>query len=158
MHDSVAVRMSTMSLEIESRARRYRALAARAMSSSGGGSIVHITSTNARFGLQSTSVYAAAKAGLEQLVRSMAVELSGHKVRVNAIAPGFLMTSLSKPLWEDDAKRSWNLDRVPMARPGTPREFAAAVQMLCSDANSFMTGQTTVIDGSFLAGSDWSVS
>ena len=88
----------------------------------------------------------------------MAVELSGYNIRVNAIAPGFLMTALSKPLWEDDAKRSWILDRVPMARPGTLREYAAAVRRLCSDASSFMTGQTIVIDGGFLAGSDWSVS
>lgn len=131
--------------------------AAREMTSAGGGTIVHITSTNARYGLESTSVYAAAKAGLEQLVRSMAVELASHNVRVNAIAPGFLMTPLSKPLWEDDAKRLWILERVPLARPGTPREFAAAVQLLCSEASSFITGQTIVIDGGFLAGGDWSV-
>lgn len=127
------------------------------MTSAGGGTIVHITSTNARFGLQSTSAYAAAKAGLEQLVRSMAVELASHNFRVNAFAPGFLMTALSKPLWEDDAKRSWILEKMPLTRPGTSREFAAAVQVLCSEASSFMTGQTIVIDGGFLAGGDWSV-
>ncbi len=131
--------------------------AAHAMESSGGGSIVHVTSTNARFGLQSTSVYGAAKAGLDQLVRAMAVELAPRQVRVNAVAPGFLMTPLSKPLWEDAAKRDWILRRVPLARPGTPRELVAVFQLLCSAAGSFLTGQTIIVDGGFLAGNDWTL-
>jgi len=73
------------------------------------------------------------------------------------VAPGFLMTPLSKPLWEDAAKRDWILRRVPLARPGTPRELVAVFQLLCSAAGSFLTGQTIIVDGGFLAGNDWTL-
>ncbi|HUP16806.1 MAG TPA: SDR family oxidoreductase [Acidimicrobiia bacterium] len=129
--------------------------AARAMKATGGGSIIHISSTNARFGLQSTSVYAAAKAGLDQLARTLAVEWAPHGIRVNCIAPGFLMTELSRPLWDQAPKRSWILDRVPLARPGSPVELLGACLLLASAAGSFITGQTLTVDGGFLAGNDW---
>ena len=120
-----------------------------------GGSIVHISSTNGRFGLESTGVYAVTKAGLDQLARTTAVELAPTGVRVNCIAPGFLMTPLSRPLWEDDAKRRWILDRVPVERPGHPQELLGACLLLCSDAGRFITGTTITADGGFLAGNSW---
>ena len=132
--------------------------AARAMRARGtGGSIIHISSTNARFGLQSTSIYAAAKAGLDQLARTLAVEWAPHGIRVNCIAPGFLMTDLSRPLWEDPSKESWIMGRVPLGRPGSPRELIGACLLLASQAGSFITGQTLTVDGGFLAGNSWAV-
>ena len=125
------------------------------MRKEGGGSIIHISSTNARFGLQSTSVYAAAKAGLEQLTRTLAVEWAPDQIRVNCIAPGFLMTDLSRPLWDQPWKRQWILDRVPIARPGSPSELVGACLLLASGAGSFITGQTLTVDGGFLAGNSW---
>lgn len=128
---------------------------ARAMIDADGGSLIHISSTNARFGLQSTSVYAAAKAGLDQLARTLAVELAPHQIRVNCVAPGFLMTDLSRPLWDEPTKRSWILDRVPLSRPGSPRELVGVCLLLASQAGSFITGQTFAVDGGFLAGNSW---
>lgn len=129
--------------------------AARVMRETGGGAVIHITSTNARFGLESTSVYALCKAGLDQLVRTLAVEWAPLGIRVAGIAPGFMITPLSRPLWEDPVRRRWILDRVPLRRPGQPRELAGAALLLASSAGSFLTGQTIVVDGGFLAGNTW---
>ena len=68
------------------------------------------------------------------------------------------MTPLSAPLWHDQAKRAWILSRVPVARPGHPRELVGAFLLLASAAGSYITGQTMVVDGGFLAGSDWTAS
>jgi len=130
--------------------------AARAMIDAGhGGSIVNIGSINVAVGLDGVSVYGAAKAGLSQLTKVMAVEWSRHGIRANCLCPGFMMTALSRPVWEDPVRRAWILDRVPMRRPGYARELVAMCVLLASNAGSFTTGQTVFIDGGFLAGTSW---
>ena len=96
-----------------------------------------------------------AQAGLDQFVRTASVEFARNGVRVNAVAPGFLMTPLCRPLWADPAKRRWILDRVPLRRPGHPAELLETYVLLLSAAGLFITGQTIAVDGGFLAGNSW---
>lgn len=130
--------------------------AAAAMRGAGGGSIINIGSINVAIGLEDVSVYGAAKAALAQLAKSLSVEWSRHGVRVNCLAPGFLLTTLSEPLWRDSVRRRWLLDRSPLRRPGSPRELVGACQLLASRAGSFISGQTFFVDGGVLAGTPWS--
>ncbi|MGH4019887.1 MAG: SDR family NAD(P)-dependent oxidoreductase [Pseudonocardiaceae bacterium] len=120
-----------------------------------GGSIVHVGSINSAQGLAGVSVYGAAKAGLAQLTRVQAIEWAPHGIRVNCLAPGFIRTSLSEPLWRDPARSEWILSRVPLRRPGEPHELVGLLLLLTSHAGSFITGQTLYADGGFLAGSHW---
>ncbi len=97
------------------------------------------------------TMYCASKGGIVQLTRAFAVEWAKHNVRVNAIAPAFLRTPLIERLWTDDATREDILRRTPFARLGEPYEIIGPVVFLASDAASFVTGQTLVVDGGWLA-------
>ena len=129
--------------------------AARAMRERGGGSIVNISSINFTYGLEHISVYGPAKAGLSQLTRVLAIEWTQYGIRANAIAPGYMDTPLAAPIWADPDISRWITNRVPMQRPGRPSELVGVCQLLASDAGSFITGQTLVVDGGFLAGGRW---
>jgi NAD(P)-dependent dehydrogenase (short-subunit alcohol dehydrogenase family) len=123
-----------------------------------GGSIIHIGSLNNAIGLEGVSVYGAHKAALCQLAKSMAIEWARHRIRVNALCPGFMLTPLSKPLWDDPQKGNWILDRSLLRRPGYPDELIGALLLLASNAGSFITGQTMYVEGGWLAGTPWSES
>ncbi|MDF5751653.1 SDR family oxidoreductase [Spongiactinospora sp. TRM90649] len=125
------------------------------MRNSGGGSIINITSVNSEIGLEDVSVYGAHKAALAQATKTMCIEWAKYNIRVNCIAPGFLMTSLSRPLWLDEDRAKWILDRCPMRRPGAPSELIGACLLLASGAGSFISGSSILIDGGLLAGSPW---
>jgi NAD(P)-dependent dehydrogenase (short-subunit alcohol dehydrogenase family) len=129
--------------------------AAGAMRERGGGAIVNISSLSGLYALEQISVYAPSKAALSNLTRVMALEWAPLGIRVNAIAPGFMDTPLAAPIWEHPDRRRWLLNRVPLKRPGRPDELVAACQLLASAAGSFLTGQTIVVDGGFLAGGRW---
>jgi NAD(P)-dependent dehydrogenase (short-subunit alcohol dehydrogenase family) len=130
--------------------------AARCMIEQGeGGSIVSISSLNAIYALEQISVYGPAKAGLSQLTKVMALEWAEHGIRANAIAPGFMDTPLAAPIWADDDMHRWILNRVPLERPGVPRELVGACVLLASDAGSFLNGQTLHVDGGASAGGRW---
>jgi NAD(P)-dependent dehydrogenase (short-subunit alcohol dehydrogenase family) len=122
----------------------------------GGGSVIHISSLNNAVGLEGVSVYGAHKAALCQLAKSMAVEWARHRIRVNAICPGFMLTPLSKPLWDDPKRGSWILERSLLRRPGYPEELIGMLLLLASEAGSFITGQTMYVEGGWLAGTPWS--
>ncbi|HWI87082.1 MAG TPA: SDR family oxidoreductase [Sphingomonas sp.] len=129
--------------------------AAKIMSKNGGGSIIHIGSLTNAIGLDNVSVYGAYKAAVCNLAKSMAVEWARDHIRVNAICPGFMLTPLSKPLWEDPVRGKWLLQRSPMRRPGYPEELIGMCLMLASEAGSFITGQAMYVDGGWLAGTSW---
>jgi NAD(P)-dependent dehydrogenase (short-subunit alcohol dehydrogenase family) len=131
--------------------------AAKVMAEQGtGGSIIQIGSLNNAIGLEGVSVYGAHKAALCQLAKSMAVEWARYQVRVNALCPGFMLTPLSKPLWDDPQKGSWILERSLLRRPGYPKELVGMLLLLASQAGSFITGQTVYVEGGWLAGTPWS--
>jgi NAD(P)-dependent dehydrogenase (short-subunit alcohol dehydrogenase family) len=128
---------------------------ARVMRENGGGAIVNISSLNFAYGLEHISVYGPAKAGLSQLTRVMALEWADDGIRANAIAPGYMDTPLAAPIWADSDRSRWILNRVPQKRPGRPDELVGLCLLLASDAGSFITGQTFIADGGFMAGGRW---
>jgi NAD(P)-dependent dehydrogenase (short-subunit alcohol dehydrogenase family) len=129
--------------------------AVRRMREQGSGAILNISSLNALCALEQVGVYGPAKAGLSQLTRVMAIEWAPYGIRANAIAPGFMDTPLAAPIWAAPDRRRWIINRVPAGRPGRPDELIGTALLLVSDAGSFISGQTVVVDGGFLAGGRW---
>jgi len=117
----------------------------------GYGRIVNIASLNSFVALNEVAAYAASKAGVVSLTRSLAVEWSKKGVTVNAIAPGVFRTELNAQLLDSTPRGQELLMRTPMGRFGKTEELVGAAVYLASDAASFVTGQTLVVDGGFLA-------
>jgi len=117
----------------------------------GYGRIVNIASLNSFVALAEVAAYAASKSGVVSLTRSLAVEWSKKGVTVNAIAPGVFRTALNTDLLDNAPRGQELLMRTPMGRFGRAEELVGATVYLCSDAASFVTGETLVIDGGFLA-------
>jgi 2-deoxy-D-gluconate 3-dehydrogenase len=115
----------------------------------GGGCIINISSIAAIVGSSTRSAYAASKAGLAALTRALAVEWGPHGVTVNAIAPGFIRTSLTESLFSDPATLATSLTRTPLGRFPEPVDVARAALYLASDAGRNVTGQLLTVDGGF---------
>ena len=126
---------------------------ARGMIERGYGRIVNITSIHGRFGEELALSYDAAKGGLEQATRTLAIELSRHGVLVNAVAPGFVSTRMSVVDGVNELDSEWFNDiyvrygKLPMRRYAQPSEIAAQVAWLASSENSYVTGQILTVDG-----------
>jgi NAD(P)-dependent dehydrogenase (short-subunit alcohol dehydrogenase family) len=117
----------------------------------GYGRIVNIASLNTFVALTEVAAYAASKAGVASLTRSLAVEWSKKGVTVNAIAPGVFRTDINAKLLDSTARGQELLMRTPMGRFGKTEELVGAAIYLASDASSFVTGEVLVVDGGFLA-------
>jgi len=117
----------------------------RAMAKARGGRIVNIGSVVGITGNAGQANYAASKAGLAGLSKSLAQELAGRGVTVNVIAPGFIETDMTASLGAEVQEAM--LKQIPLARFGRPEDVAQAAVFLCSDAASYVTGQTLVVDG-----------
>jgi NAD(P)-dependent dehydrogenase (short-subunit alcohol dehydrogenase family) len=111
------------------------------------GSIVNIASVAGLIGSPMQGVYAMTKAAVISMTKTLASELATSKIRVNAIAPGFVDTRLASAVLKNDELLKHVIERTPMARYGTPDEIAGGALYLASDAASFLTGHTLVIDG-----------
>jgi NAD(P)-dependent dehydrogenase (short-subunit alcohol dehydrogenase family) len=125
---------------------------ARAMTTTGGGAIVNMSSVNGVMAIPTIASYNASKGGINQLTRAMALALADHGIRVNAVAPGTIATELARQavLGSDEAKQRI-MGRTPLRRLGEPDEVAAVCAFLASDAASYMTGEIVAVDGGRLA-------
>ncbi len=123
--------------------------AARGMAAGGGGSIVNIASI---LGLRVTggvAPYAVSKAGVVQMTKALALEWARHRIRVNALAPGYIETELNDAFFATDAGKAL-IRRVPQRRLGELHELDGPLLLLASDAGSFMTGSVVTVDGGHL--------
>jgi len=127
------------------------AVACRAALASARGAIVNIASMHAIFGAPLSPAYAASKAGVVQLTKSLAVAWADAGIRVNAIAPGWIETPMTLPARSDPARNRAILDRTPLGRWGTPDDIVGPALFLASDAARFVTGAVLVVDGGYAA-------
>lgn len=117
----------------------------------GSGKIINIASLTTFVGLMEVTAYAASKAAVGALTRSLAVEWSARGVNVNAIAPGVFRTALNQKLLDESERGKELLMRTPMGRFGRTEELVGAAIFLASAASDFVTGEILVVDGGFLA-------
>ena len=120
------------------------------MCARGSGSIVNIASIAGVRPQLHSLLYSMTKAALIMMTQSYALELGAKGVRVNAIAPGLIQTTLSEYYWKEEAQKNSVLDKQPIKRIGQPRDVAELALLLASDRGSYITGQTLTVDGGFL--------
>lgn len=125
----------------------------RGMAERGYGRILSVTSIHGEFGEELSLSYDASKAGLNGATRTLAIELGPQGVLVNALAPGFVRTRMSVVEGQDELESEWfktvylENRKLPLRRPAEPPEIAAHAAWLCSDENSYLTGQVVRVDG-----------
>jgi NAD(P)-dependent dehydrogenase (short-subunit alcohol dehydrogenase family) len=128
-----------------------------AMCERGQGSQINVASLNSDRPLKHVLPYAISKAGMAQLTRGLALEWGEHGVRVNALAPGFILTDLTQKLWSDPDMQAWGVANTPQRRLGQPADMVGTALFLAAPASAFMTGQVLYVDGGFTAGWSWPI-
>ena len=121
------------------------------MKKQGNGKIINIGSLGSFIGLADSSVYCSSKGAVVQLTKTAAIELAPYNIQVNAIAPGYFLTTMTKPFFEDDAHREWIENRIPLGKVGTTDDLAGTVIFLASNASNYITGHVLIVDGGWLA-------
>jgi gluconate 5-dehydrogenase len=121
------------------------------------GAIINIDSLNTNSPLKGVLPYAMSKAGVSMLTRGMAAEWGHHGVRVNGLAPGFILTDMTNKLWSDPKMQAWNKSVCPLQRLGQVDDLVGTAIYLASKASAFMTGQTLYVDGGMSAGTLWPI-
>jgi len=116
-----------------------------------GGAIINVSSQMGHVGAVNRSVYCLTKHALEGLTKAMALELAPHGIRVNSLAPTFIETPLTAPMFARPEFSKWVHERIPLGRLGTPDEVASAALFLASPAASLVTGTSLVVDGGWTA-------
>lgn len=121
------------------------------------GSQINISSLNNDRPLKNVLPYAASKAAMGHMTRALAMEWGPSGVRVNALAPGFVLTDLTTKLWSDPDMQAWGKENTPQRRLGQPEDMVGTAIFLASRASEFMTGQILYVDGGFTAGWAWPI-
>lgn len=121
------------------------------------GSQINIASLNNDRPLVGVLPYAMSKAAMGHMTRGLAQEWGDRGVRVNAIAPGFILTDLTKKLWSQPQMQAWGLANTPLKRLGRPEDMVGTALFLASEASAFLTGQVLFVDGGFSAGLAWPI-
>ncbi|MEX1033483.1 MAG: glucose 1-dehydrogenase [Cellvibrionaceae bacterium] len=117
------------------------------MAERGDGSVIIVSSIGGLKGTDVLGAYAISKAADMQIARNLAVEWGPQNIRVNCIAPGLIKTDFAKALWDNPETYQKTIKKYPLRRIGDPREIAGTAIYLASEAGSFITGQTIVVDG-----------
>jgi 3-oxoacyl-[acyl-carrier protein] reductase len=136
----------TLDINLTSHSRLVRLCLPYLREAEGGGRIVNIASTEAIVATAGMTAYAASKAGVAGLTRSLAVELGRHGVTVNCICPGPILTGMTAPI-PDEAKQTYAKRRVPLRRYGLPEEVAHITLSMCLPSASFLNGAVVPVDG-----------
>jgi NAD(P)-dependent dehydrogenase (short-subunit alcohol dehydrogenase family) len=129
----------------------------RQMVEQGRGNQINIASLNTDRPLTNVVPYAMSKAAMGHMTRALAIEWGPRGVRVNAIAPGFILTDLTRKLWSDETMQAWGRTNTPLARLGVPEDMVGAAIFLAAPASAFLTGQIIYVDGGFTAGWSWPI-
>jgi NAD(P)-dependent dehydrogenase (short-subunit alcohol dehydrogenase family) len=125
------------------------ATACRPLLAERGGAVVNIASMLSFFGSGASPAYSASKGGVAQLTKSLAIAWAPDRIRVNAIAPGWIETTLTGPLQQDQARSAAIVARTPLGRWGRPEDIGGAAVFLCSPAAAFVTGVVLPVDGGY---------
>lgn len=123
----------------------------------GRGCQINISSLNNDKPLSNVAPYAMSKAAMGHMTKVMAMEWGPKGVRVNAIAPGFVITDLTRKLWSLKSMQDWVIPNTPLRRLGQPEDMVGAALFLASSASAWMTGQILYVDGGFTAGYNWPI-
>jgi 3-oxoacyl-[acyl-carrier protein] reductase len=115
------------------------------------GSIINMASVSGMRSAIKRGAYGISKSGVIMLTMILAAELGPSNIRVNAIAPGVVMTERTRPIWGNDEKRKQVEDSIPLQRFAVPQDIANAALFLASDISSYITGHTLVVDGGVMA-------
>ena len=128
-----------------------QACAKRMLETGTAGSLIHMGSQMGHVGGPNRSLYCASKWALEGMNKSFALDLTSHGIRSNTIAPTFIETPLTEPMFADEAFRASVLDKIKLGRIGRPEDLMGAVLFLAGDASGLMTGTSLVVDGGWTA-------
>ncbi|MBX3436643.1 MAG: SDR family oxidoreductase, partial [Planctomycetaceae bacterium] len=123
----------------------------------GRGCVINIDSLNSQAPLAHVAPYAMSKCGLHGMTQVLAREWGPRGVRVNGLAPGFILTDLTAKLWSDPQMQEWGRFNTPLGRLGTPADLVGTAVFLASPAAAFLTGQTIYVDGGFTGGRSWPI-
>jgi NAD(P)-dependent dehydrogenase (short-subunit alcohol dehydrogenase family) len=126
--------------------------AARVMAASAGGSIINVTSIATDTAFHGTGSYCASKGGLQSLTRVMAMDLADDGIRVNTVAPGFIKTPMTEPLYTTPDAVATLETYIPQARMGLPADLVGTIVFLASDLSRYVTGTAITVDGGVTAG------
>lgn len=123
----------------------------------GSGNQINIDSLSTYGSLAQVVPYGMSKSGMSGMTRGMALEWGKHGVRVNGIAPGFILTDLTRKLWSDPNMQAWNKTVTPMQRMGDVEDLVGTAIFLASPSASYLTGQVIRVDGGTSAGINWPI-
>lgn len=123
----------------------------------GSGNQINIDSFTSHAPLTNVVPYAMTKTGMTGMTRGLALEWGKYGIRINGIAPGFILTDLNRQMWEDKNLQAWNKAVTPAKRMGAPVDLAGTAMFLASPAADFVSGQTIRVDGGLSAGLNWPI-